>query len=105
MQAVVIYDNAGNVWNVTYGDSAKPESLGSARLEIPDGAQITGVDLTNPEAPQPVFESIPASDYTNLQNQITDVKGNQQGITETVDEIMETIVENDYRLCLMELGL
>lgn len=102
MQAVVIYDNAGNVWNVTYGDSAKPESLGSARLEIPDGAQITGVDLTNPEAPQPVFESIPASDYTRLQNQIGDI---EDMMRDQGDEAVAFNVDMDYRLSLMELGL
>lgn len=102
MQAVVIYDGTGNIWNVTYGDAVNPEILGSARLEIPDGAQITGVDLSNPDAPQPVFESIPASDYTNLQNQIKEIETALQSHS---DIAIENDVDNDYRLSIMELGL
>lgn len=102
MQALVIYDNKGNVWNTTYGDAVRPESLGSAHLEIPDGKQLTGIDLTNPANPQPVFESIPASDYTQLQNQIGDIEDMMQ---DQGDETVVFNVDMDYRLSLMELGL
>lgn len=105
MQALVIYDNAGNVWNITYGDSVNPEALASARLEIPDGSQLTGVDLTDPEGPKPVFESIPASDYTNLQNQITDLEGKLLEAKAMAEEDVENNVEMDYRLSILELGL
>lgn len=105
MQALVIYDNQGNIWNITYGDSVKPESLAAARLEIPDGNQLTGVDLTNPDAPQPVFESIPASDYTNLQSQITDLEGRCQEQMAMAEEDVKSNVDLDYRLSMLELGL
>lgn len=102
MQALVIYDNSGNVWNITYGDSVKPESLAAEHLEIPDGHQLTGVDLSDPNDPKPVFESIPASDYTKLLNQIGDVENKLQ---DQADEAAINQVDLDYRLSLMELGL
>ena len=102
MQALVIYDNSGNVWNITYGDSVKPERISSARLEIPDGSQITGVDLSDPENPQPVFESIPASDYTKLQEQIWCM---EREIQDQSDDITENNVDQDYRISLMEVGI
>lgn len=74
MQALVIYDSTGNVWNITYGDSALPGNLSSAQMEIPDGTQLTGVDLTDPSDPQPVFKPLPQSGYDELQAQMKELK-------------------------------
>lgn len=105
MKALVIYDSTGNVWNITYGETVKPASLTSARLEIPDGSQVTGVDLSDPGNPRLVFESIPASDYTNLQNQINEQKYIQRDLIETAEESLENNIDMDYRLSMIELGL
>lgn len=102
MQALVIYDSTGNVWNITYGDSALPGNLSSAQLEIPDGTQLTGVDLSNPDIPQPVFKPLPQSSYDELKNEIDELKIAQQ---DQACERVESDVDMDYRLSVVELGL
>lgn len=102
MQALVIYDSTGNVWNITYGDSTLPGSLSSAQMEIPDGTQLTGVDLSNPDIPQPVFKPLPQSSYDELKNEIDELKIAQQDLT---DEAVENAVDMDYRISMVELGL
>lgn len=52
MQAFIIYDNAGKIWNIIYGENTMPENLKCIEVEIPEGAGVDDVDLSG-ETPQP----------------------------------------------------
>ena len=45
MKATIIYDNAGNIWHTTYGDSMLPVGVNAAQLDLPDNTQLTGVEI------------------------------------------------------------
>ena len=102
MKATVIFDNGGNVWNITYGESGLPGTLSSAQMEVPDGTQLTGVDLSDPNSPQPVFKPLPQSSYDELKDEINVLEKVQMNQS---DECAENCVDTDYRLSLIELGL
>lgn len=66
MQALIIYDKFGNSYHTSYGSVINPEGLSFAQVDVPEGQQLIGMDLSNPENPVPKFESTPASAYTEL---------------------------------------
>lgn len=66
MQALIIYDKFGNSYHTSYGSVINPEGLSFAQVDVPEGMQLIGMDLSNPENPMPKFESTPASAYTEL---------------------------------------
>lgn len=105
MQAVVIYDNQGHVWNVTYGDGVLPEAVLAARIEIPDGSQLTGVDLTDPDNPAPKFENIPASSYAELQAQIKELQGQLQSQQESNAEMAAELLNAQMALTELYEGM
>lgn len=55
MESLIIYDETGKVWLIAHGASYDPKELKSIRAEIPEEAQLTGMDLSDPENPTPVF--------------------------------------------------
>lgn len=66
MQALIIYDKLGNSYHTSYGSVVNPEGLSFAQVDVPEGQQLIGMDMSNPENPTPIFESTPASAYTEL---------------------------------------
>lgn len=66
MQALIIYDKNGNSYYTNYGSTVNPEGLSFAQVDVPEGQQLIGMDMSNPENPVPKFESTPASAYTEL---------------------------------------
>ena len=69
-QALIIYDKSGNSYYVNYGSVVNPEGLSFAQVDVPEGMQLIGMDMSNPENPTPKFESTPASAYTELTEKI-----------------------------------
>lgn len=74
MKALVIYDLTGKIWNIVYGEETAPQGLTCMFVDIPDGAQLQSIDVTNPDNPQPVFTHLPDSDIGRLQKQMTAVE-------------------------------
>lgn len=74
MKALVIYDLTGKIWNIVYGEETAPQGLTCMFVDIPDGAQLTGIDVTDPGNPQPVYTYLPDSDIGKLQKQMATVK-------------------------------
>lgn len=74
MKALVIYDLTGKIWNIVYGEEIAPQGLTCMFVDIPDGARLESIDVTDQENPQPVFTYLPESDIGRLQKQMTAVE-------------------------------
>lgn len=74
MRALVIYDSTGYIWNIVYGAGTAPQGLTCMWVDIPDGAQLERIDVTNPDGPQPVFSYLPDSDIGKLQKEVEELK-------------------------------
>lgn len=70
MKALVIYDCTGRIWLITYGETEIPQGLTCMFVDIPDGAVLDRIDVTDPNNPQPVFTYLPESDIGRLQKQV-----------------------------------
>lgn len=81
MKALVIYDSTGRIWNIVYGEEIAPQGITCMWVDIPDGAQLERIDVTNPDDPQPVFNYLPDSDIGKLQKQMSAVE-------ERLDEVI-----------------
>lgn len=55
MKAHVIYDSAGKIWNIIRGEETTPQNPKCLEVDIPDGAGLAGIDLTDPDNPQPMI--------------------------------------------------
>lgn len=76
MKALVIYDVTGRIWSIIYGEETLPQGLQCMWVDIPDGAQLDYIDVTDTSNPQPIFVYPPESDIGKLQKQ-TNVLGDQ----------------------------
>ena len=81
MKALVIYDATGRIWLISYGEETLPQGLTCMFVDIPDGAQLTSIDVTNPEDPQPVFDYLPESDIGRLQKDVAALKETDATVT------------------------
>lgn len=70
MKALVIYDVTGRIWSIIYGEETLPQGLRCMWVDIPDGAQLNYIDVTDASNPQPVFAYLPESDIGRLQEQV-----------------------------------
>ena len=70
MKALVIYDLTGHIWNIIYGADIVPRGLICMWVDIPDGAQLVHIDVTDPKNPKAVFTYLPESDIGQLQDQV-----------------------------------
>lgn len=86
MKALVIYDLSGKIWSITYGDYEAPLGLLYLIVDIPDGAVLDHIDVTDTVNPQPVFTYLPESDIGKLQTQTT-------VLTEEVEELTLALAE------------
>ena len=67
MKALVIYDTTGKIWSVTYGITETPQGLLCMFVDMPDGARLEYIDVTDSKNPKPVFSYLPESDIGRLQ--------------------------------------
>lgn len=52
MKVFVVFDETGRIYGAEYGEKpSMPIKINFTQSEIPDGAQITGVDVTDPDSP------------------------------------------------------
>ena len=52
MKVFVVFDETGKIYGVEYGAKpTMPININSIQSEVPDGAQITGVDVSDPDGP------------------------------------------------------
>lgn len=55
MKSLIIYDTAGTIWSVIHGQDTVPAGVLGLVVTIPDGATVTGVDVSDPARPEPVY--------------------------------------------------
>ena len=55
MEALIFYDENGKVWLIAHGETREPKEMKCMKAELPEDAQLTGVDLSDPDNPSPVF--------------------------------------------------
>ena len=85
MKAIVIYDNTGRIWSIIYGEEELPQGVQAMWVDIPDGARIESIDVTDPVHPQPVFAYLPESDIGRLQADMKDAKEDIADINDRMD--------------------
>lgn len=71
MKALVIYDRTGRIWSIIYGEETAPQGLQCMWVDIPDGATLERIDVTDTDNPQPVYSYLPESDIGRLQKQVS----------------------------------
>ncbi|MGL5434290.1 MAG: hypothetical protein ACRDBO_02665 [Lachnospiraceae bacterium] len=70
MKTLVIYDNTGRIYAMYYGEEATPQGIPCIYVDIPEGAQLERIDVTDPENPQPVFAYLPETGIDKLEKQV-----------------------------------
>lgn len=73
-KALVIYDSTGRIWSIVYGEETAPQGLTCMFVDIPDGASLSHIDVTDPANPKAVFDYLPESDIGKLQKQVKEME-------------------------------
>lgn len=58
MRALIIYDKTGRVWSIVYGGEEIPQGVPYLFADIPDGAVVERVDVTNPNNHVVIFSNV-----------------------------------------------
>lgn len=74
MKALVIYDSTGRIWAIVYGEEEIPQGITAMFVDIPDGASLSRIDVTDPANPKAVFDYLPKSDIGRLQEQMKEAQ-------------------------------
>lgn len=93
MKALVIYDSAGRIWHIAYGEEEVPQGITCMWVDIPDGAILSSIDVTDPNNPQPVFSYLPESDIGNLQARVADLETQNASLQEELTNTQIALTE------------
>ena len=74
MEGTIFYDENGKVWLIVHGTSDIPTCLKSMVADIPEDAQLTGMDLSDPDNPSPVFYYAESAAVVTVENLVALVK-------------------------------
>lgn len=83
MKALVIYDSTGRIWNIVYGEETAPQGLTCMWVDIPEGAVLERIDVTDAEHPEAVFSYLPESDIGRLQAKVVEQGGRDRVLAGT----------------------
>lgn len=101
MKALIIYDQTGRIWSIVYGEETAPQGLPSIFVDIPEGAVLERIDLTDGANPKPVYQLLPDSDIGRLQKQTKRLETGQKAIQEQMAAL--TGSNNDLTLALADM--
>lgn len=73
MQTLIIYDAQGNIWMSMAVDEI-PSGLEKYIFQIPEGASVSKVDVTDPEHPVPIYTEVESYDMDQMSSDITDLQ-------------------------------
>lgn len=73
MDCLIIYDESGFVLNTTYGAVSQPKNIKSMIVDIPEGEQVVNVDVSTPDDPKVVTESMYNSEYLEMKGKIDEL--------------------------------
>lgn len=99
MKALIIYDATGRVLLISYGEERVPQGVPCLFADIPDGAQVERVDVTDPEHPQVVYTELPDSDIGKLQKEVQGLKElfvTLDGAISDLGEALSAIAEAEF---------
>lgn len=72
MKSLIIYDATGTIWSVIHGQDTVPVGVLGLVVTIPDGATVTGVDVSDPARPEPVYQY--SESGVNLQEEVKELR-------------------------------
>lgn len=98
MRALVIYDSTGRIWSIIYGEDSVPQGLQCMWVDIPDGATLERIDVTDAANPQPVYNHPPESDIGRLQKQVKELEEGQK-----VQDDNSTMTTVEFTMLLAEM--
>lgn len=73
MQTLIIYDNTGMIWNITYGQYVLPEGLTATIMDVPEGSQVQNIDVSG-ETPKLVFAALPENDIQAMKVEMSNLR-------------------------------
>lgn len=73
MQTLIIYDNTGMIWNITYGQYTLPEGLTATIMDVPEGSQVQSIDVSG-ETPKLVFAALPENDIQAMKAEMSHLR-------------------------------
>lgn len=98
MNALVIYDGTGKIWNIIYGASEEDRPIGIPNMfvDIPDGAILERIDVSDPANHRPVYTYMPESDIGRLMKEVkelssTDLK-NREDLSLAITDLYELVL-------------
>lgn len=98
MKALVIYDDTGRIWSIIYGEETAPQGLQCMWVDIPDGATLERINVTDDTNPKPVFTHLPESDIGRLQQQVKELEEGQK-----VQDDNSTMTTVEFTMLLAEM--
>lgn len=112
-KVLVIYDYTGTIYSMTdYSDADTsnvkvPQGIPSMFVDVPEGAVIDRIDVTNKNDPKAVFNYLPDTDLGRAQKNIKELQEEVEELqTATAEQYVKTGNENkDIQEQLTELQL
>lgn len=89
MKTLIIYDNTGFIWNITYGQYILPEGLRASILDVPEGAQIERIDISG-EIPQVIFSALPENEINMMKAEMSNLRNENNMLTTALSFMADT---------------
>ena len=93
MKSLVIYDSTGRIWLIAHGEETAPQGLLCMFVDIPDGATLVKIDVTDAENPKPVFDYLPETDIGRLQKSMKQLEESASVIATATSIVAETFTD------------
>lgn len=99
MNALVIYDGTGKIWNIVYGadESERPVGILNMFVDIPDGAVLQSIDVSDPANHKPVYTYMPESDIGRLMKEVKELSSvdtkNKEELSLAITDLYELVLE------------
>lgn len=99
MNALVIYDGTGKIWNIVYGadESDRPVGILNMFVDIPDGAVLQSIDVSDPANHTPVYTYMPESDIGRLMREVKELSyvdaKNKEELSMAIVDLYEMVLE------------
>lgn len=93
MKTIIIYDNTGKIFYTMKGNYIIPQGgIQYLEIEIPDGKEIVGIDVTDPISPQLIYEDLAPDEIEVLRKQVEELSTSNSELSETLDDILLNII-------------
>lgn len=92
MQTLIIYDNTGMIWNITYGQYVLPEGLTAIIMDVPEGSQVQSIDVSG-ETPKLVFASLPENDIMQMKAEMNYLRTENMMMSTALTFVSETFTD------------